>query len=48
MAATLFHIVACYVLISKLEYGIYGAALAYNITYFLNMGILDLLIYTSP
>lgn len=48
LVATTVHIMSCYLFIWKLGWGVEGAALAINITYFLNMLVLDMLIYNSP
>lgn len=48
MLATIFHILFCYLFIKVMDWGISGAAIALNITYFLNMYILDNLIKLSP
>lgn len=48
LIATFFHVIWCYLFIKKWDYGIYGAAFAINITYFMNMFILDWLVAQSP
>ena len=46
--ATFFHIIWCYVFIRKLDWKMTGAAISLNLTYFINMLVLDWLIKVSP